>query len=284
MTTKFAKTATVTASTIAFIAILLAYPAISTATAQTSTSSGHTSTPSTSSTTTWNTNSTTPTPGHGGRGGPPSQGGGPGIGGTQQGGRGFGQPQGRVDVSVGQTITLTSTAGRYAVIGDASENGTASGSLVFTVSGNLTGGYTLSISGSVVIGTTTYTISSGSAEMNPSATAISGQGSTSPTGAFDPAGNVKRQLRRVDRIRVTGHAIGIHRVHDLPERHDSGIDSTRAPIFSDSPELALVGSLSLSAHQEYAIVGERSPCFLSLMGRRSTLLDSPGSGSGGACP
>jgi hypothetical protein len=70
------------------------------------------------------------------------------------------------------------------VIGNTSENVAATGSLVFTVTGNLTEGYTLSITGSIVVGTTTYTISSGSAQMSPSATTISGQGSTSPTGAF----------------------------------------------------------------------------------------------------
>lgn len=100
------------------------------------------------------------------------------------GGPGFGQPPARADVSVGQTITFTSTSGQYFVAGHRSENGTASGTITFTVTGNLTEGFTLSISGKVVVGSTTYTISSGSAQMNPTASTISGQGATSPTGAY----------------------------------------------------------------------------------------------------
>ncbi len=100
------------------------------------------------------------------------------------GGPGFGGAQGRVAVSVGQAITFTSTSGHYVVVGSTGTNGTASGSLVFTVSGNLTQGYTLSITGSVVVGSTTYTISSGSGVLSPSASTITGQGATNANGAF----------------------------------------------------------------------------------------------------
>ena len=100
------------------------------------------------------------------------------------GGPGFGQSQARADVTVGQTITFTSTSGQYYVVGHRSENGTASGSLVLTVTGNLTEGYTLSISGKVVVGSTTYAISSGSGQMSPTAASITGQGTTSSSGAF----------------------------------------------------------------------------------------------------
>jgi hypothetical protein len=89
-----------------------------------------------------------------------------------------------VNVSVGQTITLTSTQGVYHVVGEPSENGTASGTLTFTVTGSLTEGYTLSLSGSIVVNGATYSVGSGSAQMNPSANTISGQGTTSPTGTF----------------------------------------------------------------------------------------------------
>lgn len=99
-------------------------------------------------------------------------------------GQGFGQQQARADVSVGQKISFTSTSGSYFVAGHRAENGTASGSLTFTVTGNLTQAYTLSISGTIVIGTTTLTISSGSGQMTPSATSISGQGTTTTSGAF----------------------------------------------------------------------------------------------------
>jgi len=169
MTTRFAKTATVMAATIGIIAVLLAYPALSTVYAQTATSSSSSSATSSSTLT-----------------GPGPCGNGPGPmgGGWNIGGQGFGQSFGRADVSVGQTITFTSTSGQYIVVGHRTENGTASGSVVFTVTGNLTQGFTLSIAGKVVVGSTTYTISSGSGQMNPSASTISGQGATSSSGAF----------------------------------------------------------------------------------------------------
>ncbi|MGD0636902.1 MAG: hypothetical protein ABSA72_02535 [Nitrososphaerales archaeon] len=163
------------AATIGIIAVLLAYPALSTASAQTSTTS--------SSTTTGSSTLTLPPWGNG-FGSPNGQGDNRGPWGPGMGGPGFGGPQGRVAVSVGQKITFTSTSGQYVVVGSTKTNGTASGSLVFTVSGNLTEGYTLSVSGSVVVGATTYTVSSGSAVLSPSATTISGQGTTSPTGSF----------------------------------------------------------------------------------------------------
>ncbi|MGA2665834.1 MAG: hypothetical protein ABSF83_12920 [Nitrososphaerales archaeon] len=192
MTTRFAKTAIVTASTMAIIAILLVYPALSSAYAQTATpSSTSSSTATSSSTGTASTSSNTTLVGPWGPGGqgfgiPPNGGGGwgPGGQGDHGFGQGFGRAQSRADVAVGQSITFTSTSGQYGALGSTTNNGTASGSIVFTVSGNLTEGYTLSIGGSVVIGSTTYTISSGSAQMSPSASTISGQGATSPTGAF----------------------------------------------------------------------------------------------------
>jgi hypothetical protein len=97
----------------------------------------------------------------------------------------FGQPQSAVSLSVGQTITVASTSGEYATVSTSSTNGTASGTMTFTVTGKLSQGYTLSLtSGSLTIAGSTYTVSSGSAQMNPSATMISGQGTTTPTGQF----------------------------------------------------------------------------------------------------
>jgi hypothetical protein len=53
------------------------------------------------------------------------------------------------------------------------------------VTGNLTEGYTLSLtSGSVTVAATTYTITSGTAQMNRGASSMTGQGTTSPTGEF----------------------------------------------------------------------------------------------------
>jgi hypothetical protein len=96
-----------------------------------------------------------------------------------------GQQQSQVNLSVGQTITVTSTSGEYTTIGTSSTNGTASGTLTFTVTGKLSEGYTLSLnSGSLTIAGAAYTISSGSAQMDPTGTMISGQGTTNPTGQF----------------------------------------------------------------------------------------------------
>jgi hypothetical protein len=80
---------------------------------------------------------------------------------------------------------MTSSRGSYYVVGTPSNNGTASGTVTFTVTSKLSEGYTLSItSGSIVVGGTTYTISSGTAQTGPSADVISGQGTTTPTGQF----------------------------------------------------------------------------------------------------
>ena len=93
--------------------------------------------------------------------------------------------QSQPSLTVGQTFTITSTAGEYFVAGTPSTNGTASGALTFTVTGKLTGGYTLSItSGSLTVAGTTYSVTSGSAQMGPNAAAVVGQGATNPTGTF----------------------------------------------------------------------------------------------------
>jgi hypothetical protein len=96
-----------------------------------------------------------------------------------------GMLQSQLNIAVGQTFTITSTAGNYYVAGTPSTNGTASGTLTFTVTGKLSEGYTLSISsGSLTVAGTTYTVTSGSAQMGPDAGSIVGQGSTNPTGSF----------------------------------------------------------------------------------------------------
>ena len=83
----------------------------------------------------------------------------------------------RVQLSTGQTITLTSVAGGYWVVGDRNSNGTSSGSMTLQVTGSLTGGYILSVTGgSLSINGTTYTISSGSAELGPHGVNVVGQG------------------------------------------------------------------------------------------------------------
>jgi len=96
-----------------------------------------------------------------------------------------GQSQSQVTLTVGQTITVTSSSGEYYVVGSPSTNGTASGTITFTVTGKLSQGYTLSTSsGSLTVAGTTYTVASGSGQLDPSGMTISGQGTTTPTGEF----------------------------------------------------------------------------------------------------
>jgi len=98
---------------------------------------------------------------------------------------GWFQYQSPVSLTVGQTITITSTQGRFFVYATPTKNGTASGTLTFTVTGKLARGYTLSLtSGTIVVNGTTYTVSSGSAQMGLFANSMVGQGTTTPAGQF----------------------------------------------------------------------------------------------------
>ena len=102
-------------------------------------------------------------------------------------GRGpFGQGgQATTTFTTGQTITLTSTKGEYFVVGSKGKtNGSASGTLTFTVAGKLTAGYILNIGGSLTVNGTTYNVTSGSATMGPGGSGIQGQGATSSSGSF----------------------------------------------------------------------------------------------------
>jgi len=83
----------------------------------------------------------------------------------------------KAQLSVGQTITLTSVAGGYWEVGNRAVNGTASGSMTLQVSGAFKGGYALTVTGgSLAIDGTTYTISSGSSELGPYGAHMIGQG------------------------------------------------------------------------------------------------------------
>lgn len=87
--------------------------------------------------------------------------------------------------ATGQTISVTSTAGKYLVVGTQGKtNGTATGSLTFTVAGKLKSGYILTVTGSIQVAGTTYTITSGSAEMGAGGANMVGQGATSSSGTF----------------------------------------------------------------------------------------------------
>jgi hypothetical protein len=83
----------------------------------------------------------------------------------------------RIQLTVGQNITMTSVAGGYWIVGDRSSNGTASGTMTLQVTGALTGGYVISVTGGTLnINGTTYTISGGSAELGPYGRFMAGQG------------------------------------------------------------------------------------------------------------
>lgn len=90
-------------------------------------------------------------------------------------------------MTVGQTISFTSTNGVFHVVGSPGKTGTASGTLTLTVTGAFKGGYALSIaSGSLTINGTAYSIASGSAEMGSFQAHLVGQGSlaSATPGAF----------------------------------------------------------------------------------------------------
>ncbi len=71
-------------------------------------------------------------------------------------------------VAVGKSFTLTSIEGGYRVVGDASQNGTATGSLNLSETGTFRGGYTLAVSsGTLSFAGQSFQIGSGSAEMGP---------------------------------------------------------------------------------------------------------------------
>ena len=79
-------------------------------------------------------------------------------------------------LEVGQTFTLTSTAGGYVLVGDSSVNGTATGSVTVQVTGGFRGGYALSVTGgSLNVNGTNYVIVSGSAELGPRERVMVGQ-------------------------------------------------------------------------------------------------------------
>lgn len=98
-------------------------------------------------------------------------------------------------LTVGQTVTFTSTNGQWRVLSSPVtplvRTGAASGTVTLTVTGAYKHGYSLSItSGALSINGSTYSIVSGSAEMGPWQARLVGQGSfsTSAPGSFLMAG------------------------------------------------------------------------------------------------
>ena len=85
----------------------------------------------------------------------------------------------RIDLRVGQNISIVSVAGGYREVGDPAVNGTASGSMTLRVTGSFVGGYALTTTGGTIsVNGTTYKISSGSAELGPFGARMTGQASS----------------------------------------------------------------------------------------------------------
>lgn len=108
-------------------------------------------------------------------------------------------------LTVGQVFNITSTSGHFKVVGDKSENGTASGTMTFTVTGKFANGYTLSITaGSLDVNGTTYAISSGSAQTGPYAHHMVGQGTTTTVGTTSAAASGAFLMRATARGTFAG--------------------------------------------------------------------------------
>jgi len=84
----------------------------------------------------------------------------------------------RINLTLGQTITLTGLAARYVDADNKTIRGNASASFTFTVTGVFRAGYTLSLSsGTFKIGDTSYTVSGGSVTLGRYGREIVGSGS-----------------------------------------------------------------------------------------------------------
>jgi hypothetical protein len=177
MTTNTTKTATVAVAALALVAMTLAYSAlVLPASAQLASTSTTTSTTPTTQTATPTSPSNSIRPQWAGQAAPFRGGG--------ERGEGRGNLQ-QANLTVGQTITMTSTSGKYYAVGSTTKNGTASGTVTFTVTGKLSAGWTVSLTqGTIVVNGTTYTVSSGTAQMDRAATNLVGQGATTSSAQF----------------------------------------------------------------------------------------------------
>jgi len=88
--------------------------------------------------------------------------------------------QGPPALTVGETISFTSTSGTYGNFTNAKPIGTAAGTVTFTVTGALREGYTLTLSsGSLALGNTTVSLTGGSAVMGIGQANLVGSGTLS---------------------------------------------------------------------------------------------------------
>ncbi|MDG6898357.1 MAG: hypothetical protein JRN24_01320 [Nitrososphaerota archaeon] len=94
-------------------------------------------------------------------------------------------PNNRLNLSVGQTITLANLTGRYSNADNATIRGNSSGSITLTVTGVFKEGYTLSFtSGYVSIKGINYAITGGTVTIGPDGQWATGSGTLSSSGQF----------------------------------------------------------------------------------------------------
>lgn len=108
---------------------------------------------------------------------------------SNQGNNGRGEGHSRagnpLNLTVGETLSLTGLTGRYASLTNSSLRGNATGTIVVQVTSAFKQGYLLTISsGTITLGAVNYTVTGGMVELNPSGQAGSGTGSTSSSGQF----------------------------------------------------------------------------------------------------
>jgi hypothetical protein len=106
------------------------------------------------------------------------------LGQTKGGGNNRGENN-RLNLTVGQTVTLSGLTGRYRSETNSSIRGNASGSLTLQVTGSFREGYVLSLkSGTISVAGVSYTITGGTVELGQSGQSASGSGTTSASGQF----------------------------------------------------------------------------------------------------
>jgi hypothetical protein len=82
----------------------------------------------------------------------------------------------RPDLKIGSVITFTTASGTYWPPGHRDKNSSAAATLEYTVTGVFNNGYSLSLTaGSVTLGDTNYSLTSGSAELGPHGGLMVGQ-------------------------------------------------------------------------------------------------------------
>ena len=90
-----------------------------------------------------------------------------------------------LNLTVGETLTLSGLTGMYRSVTNSSVKGNASGTLAVKVTAAFKSGYLLAISsGTLTLGKVSYTVAGGTVELIPFALTGTGSGTTSSSGQF----------------------------------------------------------------------------------------------------